>query len=389
MSTENTGKDVLAVIAGTEEDHATVEKIASSLNLVITKLKYNDDPKQPMPLSGPVHLIVIAVPDAHEAERILLRLYRQNVKTLQGKVSTLLLCDAEQARVAYESCLEGVFDDYLIFHPLQDADQLRFAIQTGLDRNTAAAAGAAPQATSAASMQDDALQSLKAAQSDSRELSDKTETLCNTAFGKLDEQLSNLPDMLQESDLVVGGEAYRRAVEFFQRYSQKHLRPVLEEARLHLQGELEKVDNRLGSEITRLGTHHYGVRSFQKGLPKILVIDDDDGFRKTLCQQLMHEGYDVVFADTVSHGVSLMSRETPQLVLMDLRLPDYRGVEGIRLAKKLPMLAKIPIILMSGDDSQATADEAREAGAVAFLGKPIRYGVLKDTLKKYVPLEEA
>ncbi len=102
--------------------------------------------------------------------------------------------------------------------------------------------------------------------------------------------------------------------------------------------------------------------------PCILLVNDNDNERDIYAAMLTHCGGEVVEARTAAEGRALAERVRPDLILLDLRLPDE---SGLRLAERLKgdeATRQIPIVAMSLFDPQA--EEIRAAGCNAYLAKP-------------------
>lgn len=102
---------------------------------------------------------------------------------------------------------------------------------------------------------------------------------------------------------------------------------------------------------------------------RILIVDDDPGFRKLLETILRGEGYRVDSAGTVRDGIALAKRTQFRLALTDLKLPDGDGIQLLRwLREHSPDSA---VIMITGFGTVSTAVEAMKLGAVDYLGKPL------------------
>jgi DNA-binding NtrC family response regulator len=102
----------------------------------------------------------------------------------------------------------------------------------------------------------------------------------------------------------------------------------------------------------------------------ILVVDDELGIRALLSEILTDEGHTVELAENAAQARSVRERLRPDLVLLDIWMPD---VDGISLLKEWGANAQLsmPVIMMSGHGTIDTAVEATKHGAMAFLEKPI------------------
>ncbi len=105
-------------------------------------------------------------------------------------------------------------------------------------------------------------------------------------------------------------------------------------------------------------------------MPNILVVDDEHGIRDLLWEILNDEGHNVELAENAAQARAARSRERPDLVLLDIWMPDTDGVTLLKEWSSTGLLT-MPVIMMSGHATIDTAVEATKIGALAFLEKPI------------------
>lgn len=104
-------------------------------------------------------------------------------------------------------------------------------------------------------------------------------------------------------------------------------------------------------------------------MPSILVIDDELALVRQLRRALEVEGHQVATADTGSEAVGLLREGAPDLVLLDLRLPDASGLDVLREIREID--ASVPVVLMTAYSSVQDAVEAMRRGANDYLPKPL------------------
>ena len=101
---------------------------------------------------------------------------------------------------------------------------------------------------------------------------------------------------------------------------------------------------------------------------RILVIDDEAAIRDSLKMTLEYEGYEFIGAATGQEGLTLVEREAPDLVLLDVKMP---GMDGLEVLDRLRhMNETLPIVVVSGHGTISTAVEATKKGAFDFIEKP-------------------
>ncbi len=113
----------------------------------------------------------------------------------------------------------------------------------------------------------------------------------------------------------------------------------------------------------------------------ILVIDDSIVIRKMVELALENEDYQIETAVTGKDGLKLLDQLQPDLVILDLMLPDINGID---LLKTIKASKGIPVIMLSGKDSPQMIEKARAEGADAFLPKPFRDEELVQTIKNLI-----
>jgi DNA-binding NtrC family response regulator len=105
-------------------------------------------------------------------------------------------------------------------------------------------------------------------------------------------------------------------------------------------------------------------------MAKILVVDDEVGIRELLSEILRDEGHDVVLAENAGAARAAREASRPDLVLLDIWMPDTDGVSLLKEWSASGQLT-MPVVMMSGHATIDTAVEATKIGAVDFLEKPI------------------
>lgn len=116
----------------------------------------------------------------------------------------------------------------------------------------------------------------------------------------------------------------------------------------------------------------------QKG--KILVIDDDINFLDLIDRRLTKEGYLVFTANNGQSGLNKANKLIPDIIILDIVMPDMDGWTVYKKLKKTPLLSQIPVIIVTIGDYEKMA---KDFGVVDFLAKPIKWKTLNVILSKY------
>jgi two-component system KDP operon response regulator KdpE len=123
--------------------------------------------------------------------------------------------------------------------------------------------------------------------------------------------------------------------------------------------------------------------------PTILLIEDDPHIRRFLRASLLTQGYDLLEAETGREGLALAASRVPDVVLLDLGLPDMEGMEVIH---QLRTWSSVPIIILSARGQERDKVANLDAGADDYLTKPFGVGELlarmRVALRKTIPTEE-
>jgi two-component system cell cycle response regulator DivK len=117
----------------------------------------------------------------------------------------------------------------------------------------------------------------------------------------------------------------------------------------------------------------------------VLIVDDHAKNVKLTRDVLRHDGFRTIEAATGRDGVSLAGEHLPDLVLMDIRLPDMDGTEAVRLLKEDERTALIPVVALTSLDIAGDWDRFMEDGFVGYLEKPISVRDLGDQIRHWLP----
>ena len=120
-------------------------------------------------------------------------------------------------------------------------------------------------------------------------------------------------------------------------------------------------------------------------MSRLLIIDDDRAFREVLAAVLVDEGFEVFAAQNGTDGLRLVAEESPDLVMLDLRMPDIEGLEVLqRIKGSSPDVA---VVMMTAFGSIKTAVDAIRQGAFDFLTKPFDLEELKNPIRNALALQ--
>jgi two-component system cell cycle response regulator DivK len=108
-------------------------------------------------------------------------------------------------------------------------------------------------------------------------------------------------------------------------------------------------------------------------MPRILIIEDNEMNRDMLSRRLIRSGYEVEEAFDGKEGVAAARRIQPDLILMDVSLPEMDGWEATLLLKASPDTRHIPIIILTAHATLDDREKARAAGSDEYETKPVEF----------------
>ncbi|WP_159719023.1 response regulator [Geminicoccus flavidas] len=111
---------------------------------------------------------------------------------------------------------------------------------------------------------------------------------------------------------------------------------------------------------------------------RVLVVDDEAAIHRFLGPALVANGYEVLRADTGEAGLQAIATRAPDIVVLDLGLPDMDGKEVLR---RLRTWSQLPVVILSARDREAEKIEALDTGADDFVNKPFGAGELMARLR--------
>lgn len=114
---------------------------------------------------------------------------------------------------------------------------------------------------------------------------------------------------------------------------------------------------------------------------KVLIVDDDNGIRKLLGRFLDREGFTTIEAENGLEGVETAKKEQPDLIIMDVMMPQMDGLTAARLIKFYKPLSEVPIIFLTAKDADKEIELAEATRAEAYVTKPFDVRQVIDVVK--------
>jgi len=121
---------------------------------------------------------------------------------------------------------------------------------------------------------------------------------------------------------------------------------------------------------------------------RILLIEDNEMNSDMLQRRLRHRGFEVLLAVDGRQGVDMAQRERPDLVLMDMSLPEMDGWQATRMLKGDAGTCRIPVVALTAHAMVGDREKALEAGCDDYAVKPIDMPLLLETIERLAPRRE-
>ena len=116
----------------------------------------------------------------------------------------------------------------------------------------------------------------------------------------------------------------------------------------------------------------------------VLVVDDDPVVHRVLQHCLKGAGYQMTTASSGHQAIELATRELPQLIIMDVMMPEMSGLEALRRLKTIEATKEIPVIVLTVSARRLTRLESEASGAAVFLTKPFSKSELLAVVRRLV-----
>jgi DNA-binding response OmpR family regulator len=105
----------------------------------------------------------------------------------------------------------------------------------------------------------------------------------------------------------------------------------------------------------------------------IIVVEDEPDTAEMFAEMMRLNGYQVIKSYGGEPAVSLIAREKPDAVVLDIMMPDLSGLEVLRILRNDPDLASIPVVVVSAKSLTSDIKHGMDAGASVYLAKPVAF----------------
>jgi CheY-like chemotaxis protein len=123
--------------------------------------------------------------------------------------------------------------------------------------------------------------------------------------------------------------------------------------------------------------------------PKVLLVDDDPLIHRLYRTHIERAGYQMLSAFNGTGAIELAAAEHPQVIVMDIMMPEMDGLSAVREIRREEATREIPVIVMTANPQYyLSRQESQWAGATVFLTKPFGANSLVSAIQRLVPLPE-
>jgi DNA-binding response OmpR family regulator len=315
-------------------------------------------------------VLVLAFDTLEAAERYRFELNQRSALAHEVPHRTLVLCNRHELWQTYELCKNERFDDYVLFWPItNDAPRLRMAVHQAMRRlkeRTLAPVTAgelASQVRALASLEQDLMESIA-------QIGRNLEHVGATVK-QAEQTMSDL------GAVTASAEAARVPTDGFAETMR-----TISTAVAGLQQRASEVERYLATQLQPV---RKVLQLSEQIRSTILVVEDDEFQQKLIGKLLAGQNVVVQFASTASEAMALMWQRRPNVVLMDVGLPDISGVELTRRIRRIANFSEVQIVMITGHSERQIVVESLQAGATDFLVKPLDRARLLDKLRNFLP----
>ncbi|MBL8089191.1 MAG: response regulator [Anaerolineales bacterium] len=114
----------------------------------------------------------------------------------------------------------------------------------------------------------------------------------------------------------------------------------------------------------------------------VMIIEDEPDAAELFGEMMRVNGFRVIKMFSSTPAIPMIAQEKPDVILLDIMMPDISGLEVLRFMQREPELAKIPVIVVSAKSMPSDIKSGLEAGAAMYLTKPVGFQDLKNAVEK-------
>jgi CheY-like chemotaxis protein len=327
------------------------------------------------------NVLILAFNSLEKSERYYLELYRLCEEVHQQPLRTVILCNRHEISRVYELCKKKYFDDYILFWPLsEDSSRLAMSIhhlfhELAAIKTQGASMGefythARHLAELEKKLNQQIVQGGQRIEMTSQAIAKASQAVGVALDGFSRRLISGaLPDTVE----VKSAAGMEHEID---RLKREEVQPQFSAA-IETTQPLKKWAEKLQQECEPYLKSARVLNAIAESIrPTILVVDDDEIQRIILNKLLTARNYSLLFARDGIEALNVLKNKRPNLILMDIMMPNMNGMEATRQMKANPEYAGIPVIMITGKSEGEVVNDCIKAGAVDFVVKPYEHATL-------------
>jgi len=114
----------------------------------------------------------------------------------------------------------------------------------------------------------------------------------------------------------------------------------------------------------------------------VMIIEDEEDAAELFAEMMRISGFRVIKTSKSAPAIAMMNTEKPDVVLLDIMMPEISGLDILRQMRRDPNLANIPVIVVTAKGMPADIKNGMEAGASTYLTKPVGFRELKEAVNR-------
>jgi len=114
----------------------------------------------------------------------------------------------------------------------------------------------------------------------------------------------------------------------------------------------------------------------------VLIIEDEEDAADLFAEMMRVSGFRVLKTSSSAPAIAMMTAEKPDVILLDIMMPEISGLDILRQMRQDPVLAEIPVVIVSAKSMPADIKNGMEAGAFTYLTKPVGFFDLKEAVDR-------
>jgi two-component system alkaline phosphatase synthesis response regulator PhoP len=114
----------------------------------------------------------------------------------------------------------------------------------------------------------------------------------------------------------------------------------------------------------------------------VLIIEDEEDAAELFAEMMRVSGFRVIKTSKSAPAIAMMTADKPDIILLDIMMPEVSGLDILRQMRRDPNLANIPVIMVTAKSMPADIKNGMEAGASTYLTKPVGFQELKEAVER-------